>query len=93
MSLLYYFLLWFTLLIGSTTFIFLHGTEYVSWPRLIPPVDVLMYTGPGYRARYDGTDVGVAVIDEKKAKWLTQGRYRAEARIEEVEKGGRKRYD
>lgn len=58
----------------ATGFIFLHGTEYVAWPRLIPPTDVLMYTGPGYRARYKGTDVGIPILDEKKAKWLTQVR-------------------
>jgi hypothetical protein len=91
-SLLYYFLLWITLFAASIAYVFLHGTEYVSWPRLIPPTDVLLYTGPGYRARYKGTNIGIPVLDEKKAKWMTQGRRRAESKIEEMEMG-RKRTD
>jgi hypothetical protein len=92
-SLIYYFLLWIVVLAGALAFILLHGTDYVSWPRLIPPTDVLLYTGPGYRARYKGASIGIPILDEKKAKWMTQGRLRAESKTEEMEMGRRKRTD
>jgi phosphatidylinositol 4-phosphatase len=93
-SLFYYHLFWFILFAASTAFIFLHGTEFVAWPRLLPPTDVLMYTGPGYRARYKGKTIGVPVLDAKKAKWMTQGHRRAESKAEELEMGNlRKRTD
>jgi hypothetical protein len=46
-----------------------------------------MYTGPGFRARYKGTSIGIPVLDEKKAQWMTKGRRRAESRTEALEMG------
>lgn len=56
-------------------------------------MDVLTYTGPGFRARFKGSDIGVPVVDAKRARWMEQGRRRAESRIEEVEMGTKKRRD
>jgi hypothetical protein len=94
-SLVYYQLLWFVVLGLSAAFIFMHGTEYVSWPRLLPPTDVLYYVGPGYRARLKGEGgIGIPVLDEKRAKWMAQGRKRAESKAEQLEMGNmRKRMD
>lgn len=89
MSLLYYFLIWFTLLMGSLAFILTHGAEYVSWPRLLPPTDVLLYVGPGYRARLKGTSINIPVFDEKKAQFML-GRRRAGTHHVEA---GKKRID
>ncbi|EIN13658.1 hypothetical protein PUNSTDRAFT_117371 [Punctularia strigosozonata HHB-11173 SS5] len=91
-SLLYYFLIWFTLLTASLVFILAHGTEYVAWPRLLPPTDVLLYVGPGYRSRYKGNDLSVPIFDEKKASWMLQGRKFAGHRPYDAEKG-KKRVD
>jgi phosphatidylinositol 4-phosphatase len=76
----------------SLIFILAHGTEYVAWPRLLPPTDVLLYIGPGYRARYKGNEISVPVFDEKKASWMLQGRKFAGHRPHDAEKG-KKRVD
>lgn len=93
-SLFLYHLIWLVVLAGAVAFIFLHGTDYVSWPKLIPPTDVLLYTGPGFRARMKGPSIGIPVLDEKSAKWMVQGRRRAESKTEQLEMGNlRKRSD
>lgn len=53
-SLLYYFMLWFVIASLAVVFMMVHGIEYVSWPRLIPPTDTIYYKGPGFRSAHNG---------------------------------------
>jgi hypothetical protein len=53
-SLFYYFILWLLVAIFATTLMMIYGIEYVSWPRLIPPTDIIYYEGPGYRSGHHG---------------------------------------
>ncbi|EGO02783.1 hypothetical protein SERLA73DRAFT_102758 [Serpula lacrymans var. lacrymans S7.3] len=100
-SLFYYFMLWFIMACLSIVFIMIHGIEYVSWPRLMPPTDIIYYTGPGFRSGHHGKGLGSAsgkadgIVDGLGAKWLPSGRKRAatNARIEEIEMGTKKRVD
>lgn len=79
-SLFYYFLLWFTLLAVAVTYMMINGIDFVSWPKLLPPTDLIYYNGPGFRsARHGmglrgGKDLKVAV--GKTAKWLNGGKLR-----------------
>jgi len=95
-SLLYYFLLWLTVFGLSTAFTFIHGLEYVSWPRLMPLTDVIYYDGPGFRSAHHGKGFGIPALDV--AKWksnrlLAQAHRRAGSRLEEIEMGAKKRVD
>ena len=96
-SLFYYFLLWFCFASLSLTFIFIHGIEYVSWPRLIPPTDVIYYNGPGFRSGHNGKGINKSNFDAEQlnskasAKWLSTGRKRTTSRIEEIELGTKKK--
>jgi phosphatidylinositol 4-phosphatase len=97
-SLFYYFMLWFTFLLVSLTFIFVHGIRYVSWPRLIPMTDVIHYNGIGYRSAHHGMGLGrtakaFTVAQSMGVTLLSKGRSRATSRIEEIEMGTRKRID
>lgn len=83
-SLFYFFLLWFTLLSTSLGFIVVNGIDYVSWPRLIPPTDIIYYNGPGYRSAHNGKGFGNKEIRDgvgRSARWLNSGRKRAGSRI------------
>ncbi|KDR84844.1 hypothetical protein GALMADRAFT_107223 [Galerina marginata CBS 339.88] len=91
-SLFYYFLLWFTLFSVAMVFIMVHGIDYVAWPRLNPPTDIIYYNGPGYRSGHHGK--GLNGKDEpawKKTKWVSTSAKRAKANIEEVELGTMKK--
>ncbi|KAF8905440.1 inositol/phosphatidylinositol phosphatase [Gymnopilus junonius] len=73
-SLFYYFLLWFTLFSIAVAYIIIHGIDYVSWPRLLPPTDIIYYTGPGFRSGHHGKGLkGVNEPSWKKTKWLPVG--------------------
>lgn len=64
----------------------IHGIDYVSWPRLIPPTDIIYYNGPGYRSAHNGKGFqGNKEVSAIKAKWLRHGHVRAG--VEEVEMG------
>ncbi|KAJ8474491.1 hypothetical protein ONZ45_g15934 [Pleurotus djamor] len=56
-NLVYYFLIWVSLLSATLIFIVIHGVDYVSWPRLLPPTDVIWYSGPGYRSADNGKGI------------------------------------
>jgi phosphatidylinositol 4-phosphatase len=73
-SLTYYFLLWFTLLFISMGFILAHGIDYVSWPKLLPPTDIVYFNGPGFRSAHHGK--GLRSFPLKlinTSKWLNSG--------------------
>lgn len=53
-SLFYYFMLWLVVATLAMTLIMIYGIEYVSWPRLIPPTDIIYYEGPGFRSAHHG---------------------------------------
>ncbi|KAG9031598.1 hypothetical protein FRB95_002527 [Tulasnella sp. JGI-2019a] len=52
--LLYFIMFWAIIAALSFTYIASHGVEYVSWPRLNPPVDALFYDGPGHKTGMHG---------------------------------------
>ncbi|KAH0590337.1 hypothetical protein H2248_000494 [Termitomyces sp. 'cryptogamus'] len=84
-SLFYYFMLWFTLLTAAFIFMFIHGIDYVSWPRLIPLTDVIYYNGPGFRSGNHGK----GLKDNFGPKWLDTKRTRMGA--EHIELGEMKK--
>jgi phosphatidylinositol 4-phosphatase len=88
-SLFYYFMLWFTLLSVALLFIIIHGIAYVSWPRLIPPTDVIYYSGPGFRSANHGKGLNGDLTAKKVGRWLRGGK--APIGIEEVEMGDMKK--
>jgi phosphatidylinositol 4-phosphatase len=95
-SLIYYFALWFTLVVLSTVFIFIHGIDYVSWPRLLPLTEVIHYNGPGFRSGRHGTGFGLDVGKLKSganAQWMTRGTRRLDKQIEEIELGAKRHVD
>ncbi|KAI6136821.1 SacI homology domain-containing protein [Pisolithus sp. B1] len=101
-SLLYYFTLWFVIAALSIIFIMLHGIDYVSWPRLIPPTDIIHYKGPGFRSAHHGKGLmgpwGQKFTISRKAVTANGvvhgGRKRAPTNyMEEIEKGTKSRVD
>ena len=64
----------------------LHGIDYVAWPRLLPPTDIIHYSGPGYRSGQNGKGLGGKLMASiEKSKWLKSGARRV--KVEEVELG------
>lgn len=93
-SLFYYFLLWFTVAIVSLAFIFVHGIDYVNWPRLQPLTDIIYYDGPGFRSARKGTGLGLPAVEKLKegaterAKAIAEQHRRVKSkRLEEIEMG------
>ena len=91
----YYFLLWFFLFAVAMVFIVIHGIDYVSWPRLNPPTDIIYYNGPGYRSGHHGKGLnGQGEPSWKQSKGLAGSRKGVKNNVEEVELGTiRKRAD
>lgn len=88
-SLLYYFLLWFSLVALSLIFIFAHGIEYVNWPRLLPLLDIIHYDGPGFRSGHRGKGFGIPALDPRRSPTtprLTHKRGNT-SKLEEIELG------
>ncbi|KZV70310.1 hypothetical protein PENSPDRAFT_651589 [Peniophora sp. CONT] len=93
-SLIYYFAWWILVFIASLTFIFTYGVDYVSWPRLLPPTDVIHYAGPGHRSARNGMGLGIpidiaALKEGAAAKWMARGpaMRRRDKWMEELELG------
>ncbi|TFY83312.1 hypothetical protein EWM64_g701 [Hericium alpestre] len=92
-SLSYYFLFWLTLFGLALGFTLIHGVDYVSWPRLLPPTDIIHYDGPGFRSAHKGKGFGMDVGKLKagaSAQWLKR---RTDKQMEEIELGTKKRVD
>jgi hypothetical protein len=94
-SLVYYFAIWFILLTVSVTFILVNGIDYVSWPRLIPPMDIIYYNGPGYRSGHNGMgarkpEAGQLTAGKGTPVWLGGGHRRVQSRIDEIELGSKR---
>ncbi len=95
-SLIYYFALWFTLVVVSTVFIFIHGLDYVAWPRLLPLTEVIHYNGPGFRSGRHGMGFGLDFGKLKSganAQWVTRGTRRSDMQMEEIELGAKRHVD
>ena len=83
-------MLWFMLLSVALIFMLLHGIDYVAWPRLIPPTDIIYYSGPGYRSGHNGKGLnGKSASSMEKSRWLRSGARRVN--VEEVELGTMKK--
>ncbi|KAI0281599.1 SacI homology domain-containing protein [Russula aff. rugulosa BPL654] len=94
-SLMYYFVLWFSLVVLSTIFMFIHGLDYVAWPRLLPLTETIHYSGPGFRSGYHGTGFGIDFSKLKSsanAQWVTKG-IRSDMQMEEIELGSKRHVD
>lgn len=75
---------------------FVHGIDYVAWPRLISPTDIIYYSGPGYRSGHNGKGLnGKSTASIEKSSSLRSGPRRVKASmIEEGELGmAKKRVD
>ncbi|KAH9487075.1 hypothetical protein JR316_0001141 [Psilocybe cubensis] len=87
-SLVYYFMLWFSLFSMAIVFILIHGIDYVSWPRLNPLTDIIYYSGPGHRSGHHGKGLqGISEPSWKKTKWVSGVGRRTKSLVEEVELG------
>ena len=91
-SLFYYFMLWFALAAIALVFIFIHGIEYVSWPRLQPLTDVIYYEGPGFRSAHHGKGLGLPLDKVKNAAVaqvdaIEQHRRAKSKKLDEIEMG------
>jgi hypothetical protein len=84
---------WFILLSLSLAFIFIHGIDYVSWPRLIPLDNIIHYNGPGYRSANRGKGIGGSAQRLKNSTTSLASRRQALSRLEEIEMGTKKRVD
>ena len=88
-SLFYYFLLWIALVVVSTAFIFIHGIDYVSWPRLQPPTDIIYYDGPGFRSAHHGKGLGLPVLEKAGSDGVGEKEHRRarSKKLDEIEMG------
>jgi len=94
-------MLWFIITSLAIMFMMVHGIEYVSWPRLIPPRDAIHYEGPGFRSAHNGKGfisplaqkLGLSgQLDGLGARILLNGRKRA-LTVNGMEEGTKKRVD
>ncbi|PIL29655.1 hypothetical protein GSI_08292 [Ganoderma sinense ZZ0214-1] len=88
-SLFYYFLLWVTLVVVSTAFIFIHGIDYVSWPRLLPPTDIIYYDGPGFRSAHHGKGLALPALEKAASAGVGEKEHRRarSKKLDEIEMG------
>ncbi|KAI9572765.1 SacI homology domain-containing protein [Boletus coccyginus] len=101
-SLFYYFMLWLAVATSAIAFIMVYGIEYVSWPRLIPPTDIVYYEGPGYRSAHHGKGLKGSFPQKFglsgkvfSANAVPTARKRAltVSKMEEIEMGNKQRVD
>jgi hypothetical protein len=94
-------MLWFIIASLAIVFMMVHGIEYVSWPRLIPPTDIIHYKGPGFRSAHNGKGFTGPLAqkldlsgqsDGLGARLLFNGRKRA-LTVNGMEEGTKKRVD
>ena len=76
----------------ALVFIFIHGIEYVSWPRLQPLTDVIYYEGPGFRSAHHGKGLGLPLDKVKNAAVaqvdaIEQHRRAKSKKLDEIEMG------
>ncbi|EIW86399.1 inositol phosphatidylinositol phosphatase [Coniophora puteana RWD-64-598 SS2] len=93
-SLFYYFTLWFSVAIIALSFMVINGIQYVAWPRLLPPTELIYYDGPGFRSAHHGKGFASAKKVPMADSFATGGRKRGltVSRIE-LELGDKKRQD
>lgn len=94
-------MLWLVLATFAITFIMIYGIEYVSWPRLIPPTDIIYYEGPGFRSAHHGKGLKGSFVEKfglsGKAFAVnavpTRKRALTASKMEEIEMGTKQRVD
>ncbi len=91
LSLTYPFLFFGTLFAFSFLYILDRGVEYVNWPKLIPPTDVIQYDGPGFRTGPQGRGKGLSKLPiplSLRRLWIN-GRRKTSIphKLEEIEMG------
>ena len=82
-----------TLVVLSVVFIFIHGIEYVNWPKLLPLSDIVHYDGPGFRSGHNGKGMGIPALDSRSASRVAAQHKRALSKLEEIEMGTKSRLD
>jgi hypothetical protein len=94
-------MLWFIIASLAIMFMMMHGIEYVSWPRLIPPTDIIHYEGRGFRSAHNGKGFTGPLakkldlsgqLDGLGARLLLNSRKRA-LTVNGMEEGTKKRVD
>jgi len=93
-SLFYYFALWFSVAIIALSFMMINGIQYVAWPRLLPPTELIYYDGPGFRSAHHGKGFAFGKKLPTANSFATGGHKRGltASRIE-LELGDKKRLD
>lgn len=95
-------MLWLVVAASAITFMMVYGIEYVSWPRLIPPTDVIYYEGPGFRSAHHGKGLKGSFAQKFglsgkvfSANGVPTARKRAltVSKMEEIEAGNKQRVD
>lgn len=95
-------MLWLVVAALAITLIMVYGIEYVSWPRLIPPTDVIYYEGPGYRSGNHGKGLKGSFAQKfglsgkvfsANAAPIARKRALTVNRMEEIEMGTKQRVD
>jgi hypothetical protein len=91
LSLTYPFLFFGTLFALSFLYILDRGVEYVNWPKLLPPTDIIQYDGPGFRTGPHGRGKGLSKLPiplSLRRLWMN-GRRKASIphKLEEIEMG------
>lgn len=88
----FYTFLWLILAIGSFAFIWAHGTSYVAWPRLNPPIEILNYQGSGFRGTTRGRGISsLGALGGFRPSDLRKSVTNKTPRMDEYEMGKRKR--
>ncbi|KAF9015025.1 inositol/phosphatidylinositol phosphatase [Cyathus striatus] len=61
-SIIYYFLIWFSILSFALIFMLIHGIDFVVWPKLIPMTDIIYYKGDGFRSARHGMGLKLSSV-------------------------------
>lgn len=65
----------------------INGIDFVAWPKLLPPTDVIYYNGPGFRSGRHGMGIGggkdLKAALEKTTRWLNGGRIRHASKLDD----------
>jgi hypothetical protein len=75
-------------------FIFAHGMDYVSWPKLVPMDDVIYYDGPGKRYGNNGKGIHIDALNFSSSRvGKDSSVWEKKSQMHEIEMGTKKRID
>ena len=95
-------MLWLVIANLALTFIMTFGIEYVSWPKLIPPTEIIYYEGPGFRSAHHGKGFQGSFAEKfglsgkvfpENAVPTARKRTLTVSKMEEIEMGTKQRID